>query len=163
MKNFSTAFTTTKTAIEAYNAIGNFRGWWSQSIEGNTNIPGETFFYHYKDVHLCKLQLMHALPGKKLVYKVVDNHFNFTKHESEWKNSSLIFEIDTNDGITTVTFTHQGLDKTQECYHICKESWMNYINKSLHQLIETGQGNPNPKVGEGFNAAIVKKWKLKSV
>ena len=60
-----------QTPAEAFNAIKNFRGWWSEEIEGTTDQLNETFFYHYKDVHLCKLKLIEMIPDKKLVYQVV--------------------------------------------------------------------------------------------
>jgi hypothetical protein len=40
------------------------------------------------------------------------------------------------------------------------DAWTNYIKNSLRSLITTGKGQPNPKEGDGFNAEIVKKWKL---
>ncbi|HMO60786.1 MAG TPA: SRPBCC domain-containing protein [Ferruginibacter sp.] len=163
MENFSTTFVTTQSALNAYNAIANFRDWWSEDIEGNTNIPGETFFYRYKEVHLCKLQLIEAVPGKKLEYKVLDNYFSFTKDKTEWKNSSLVFMITAEDGKTKVSFTHQGLTEADECYQVCNEAWSNFIHNSLYPFIEKGKGKPNPKEGEGFNAAIVEKWKLKTI
>ena len=72
---------------EVFDAAKNFRAWWSEEIEGSTEKPDEVFFYHYKDVHLCKIKLI--------------------------------------------------------------------------DLITIGKGHPNPKEGDGFNARIVRKWKLK--
>ena len=145
----------------AFDAIKNFRGWWSEDIEGGTDRLDETFFYHYKDVHLCKIKLIEMIPDKKLVYQVIDNQFSFTKDKSEWINTKLIFEISTEGDKTKVKFTHEGLVPEYECYKICNDAWSNYIKKSLYDLITIGKGQPNPKEGEGFNAAIVEKWKLK--
>ena len=77
-------------AETAFTATKNFRAWWSEEIEGNTGNLGETFFYHYKDVHLCKIKLIEEIPGKKLVYLVTDNEFNFTKDKTEWINTKLV-------------------------------------------------------------------------
>jgi hypothetical protein len=144
----------------AFEAIENFRAWWSEDIEGETNKLNEIFFYHYKDVHLCKIKLIEAIHDKKLVYEVVDNRFSFTKDKSEWINTKLIFEISEEGDKTKIKFTHEGLVPEHECYNICNEAWSNYIKKSLYDLITTGKGQPNPKEGEGFNAEIVEKWKL---
>ena len=150
-----------KSPTEAFNAIQNFRGWWSEEIEGETGKLNETFLYHYKDIHLCKIKLVEIIPNKKLVYLVVDNQFNFIEDKSEWVNTKLIFDIASDGNKTNVKFTHEGLVPEYECYKICYDAWSGYINKSLKNFIETGMGNPNPKEGEGFNAEIVKKWKLK--
>lgn len=146
---------------ETFNAITNFRGWWSEQIEGETDKLNEVFFYHYKDIHLCKIKLIELVADKKLVYKVVDNQFNFTKDKSEWKNTKLIFEISTEGDHTKVKFTHQGLVPEYECYEICKDSWGGYIKKSLFDLIRMGKGQPNPKDSDDYDTEVVKNWGLK--
>ena len=146
---------------ETFNAITNFRGWWSEQIEGETDKLNEVFIYHYKDIHLCKIKLIELVADKKLVYKVVDNRFNFTKDKSEWKNTKLIFEISTVGNETKVKFTHEGLVPEYECYEICKDSWGGYIKKSLFNLITMGKGQPNPKDSDDFDTEVVRKWGLK--
>ena len=146
---------------ETFNAITNFRGWWSEQIEGETDKLNEVFIYHYKDIHLCKIKLIELVADKKLVYKVVDNRFNFTKDKSEWKNTKLIFEISTVGTGTKVKFTHEGLVPEYECYEICKDSWGGYIKKSLFNLINMGKGQPNPKDSDDFDTEVVRKWGLK--
>jgi len=160
-QDFTKSIMVNATQQKAFDAITNFRGWWSEEIEGNTDKLNEVFFYHYKDIHLCKIKLIEMVPGKKLVYQVIDNQFNFTKDKTEWIGTKLVFEITSEDGKTKVKFTHEGLVPEYECYEICNDAWTNYITKSLYDLINTGKGEPNPKEGEGFNAQIVEKWKLK--
>jgi hypothetical protein len=160
----STDFTTTilvdQSPREAFKAITNVRGWWSEEIEGSTDKLNEAFSYHYKDNHLCKMKLTEIIPDKKVVWLVTENHFNFTKDKTEWKGTKICFEISEKDNKTQIRFTHIGLVPEYECYPICNEAWSNYINNSLHSLISTGKGQPNPKEGDGFNAQIVEKWKL---
>lgn len=159
-KNYTASMLVDQDAKTAFNAIKNFRGWWSEDIEGNTDQLNEIFFYHYKDVHLCKLKLIEMIPYQKLVYLVLDNQFNFIDDKTEWVNTKLIFDIYKEVNQTKVVFTHEGLTPAEACYEICNEAWSNYINNSLFKLITTGKGLPNPKEKEGFNAAIVKKWQL---
>lgn len=147
-----------KTAFEA---ISNFRGWWSEEIEGRTNKPGDVFVYHYKDVHICKIKLIEMVPYKKLVYEVLDNQFSFTKDKTEWIGTKLIFDISTEGAKTKIKFTHQGLVPEYECFKVCYDAWGNYINNSLYSLITTGKGKPNPKDTDGFNAELADKWKIK--
>ncbi len=108
-QNYSSTILVDKTPNEAFNDIKNFRAWWSEDIEGETDKPGETFFYHYKDVHLCKLKLIEMIPNEKLVYQVIANEFSFTKDKTEWVNTKLVFDISSEGKQTKVTFTHEGL------------------------------------------------------
>lgn len=158
-KDFKTSILVDKSPADIIDAIVNFRAWWSEEIEGITDQLNETFFYHYKDVHLCKIKLVEIIPDKKLVYKVLDNEFNFTKDKTEWINTKLIFDILPENGKTKLVFTHEGLVPTDECYNVCEDAWTSYIQGSLYSLITTGKGKPNPKEG-GLNAELVEKWGL---
>jgi hypothetical protein len=56
-----------------FDAAKNFRAWWSEEVDGSTEKLDEVFYYHYKDIHLCKIKLIELIPGKKLGYQVIDN------------------------------------------------------------------------------------------
>lgn len=159
-KNFNITISVDKTPEEVFNAINNVRGWWSEEIEGNTDKLNEVFSYHYRDIHLSKIKVVELIPGKKVVWHVLDNYFNFIKDQSEWKNTKISFEINSKDGRTQLQFTHFGLVPDYECYEICNEAWTNYINNSLRSLITNGKGEPNPKEGEGYGAQLAAKWNL---
>jgi hypothetical protein len=161
MKNqdFTSSILVEQTPAAAFNAIKNFRAWWSEDIEGKTDQLNETFFYHYKDVHLSKIKLIELIPDKKLVYQVVENQFSFTKDKTEWINTKLIFELMSEGNKTKIVFTHEGLVPEYECYNVCNDAWTSYIQGSLQNLITTGKGKPNGKEG-GLNAELVEKWGL---
>ncbi|PBQ34988.1 ATPase [Sphingobacteriaceae bacterium] len=148
------------SSTQAFTAIKNFRAWWSEEIEGPTDQLNQTFFYHYKDIHLCKIKLVESIPDKKLVYEVMENEFSFTKDKTEWIGTRLIFDITKEGDKTKIVFTHKGLVPAYECYKVCNDAWTGYMNNSLYKLITTGKGEPNPKDGEGFNAELAEKWKL---
>lgn len=148
------------THENAYNAIKDFRAWWSEEIEGPTDQLNEEFFYHYKDIHLCKMKLIEAKENRKLVYQVLENEFNFIEDKTEWVGTRLIFEITKENGNTKVRFTHKGLVPEYECYNVCNDAWTGYITNSLYKLINYGTGEPNPKDRDGFNAELAEKWKL---
>ena len=158
-QDFTSSLLVEQTPEAAFNAIKNFRAWWSEEIEGRTDGLNETFFYHYKDVHLSKIKLIELIPAKKLVYQVVDNQFNFVQDKREWIGTKLIFEISKEGDNTKVKFTHEGLVPEYECYNVCNDAWTSYIQGSLKSLITTGKGKPNGKEG-GLNAELVKKWGL---
>ena len=158
--DFVSTLLVNQTPEQTFQAIKNISKWWSEAIEGNTDKVNDEFIYHYKDIHYCKMKLVEIVPNQKLVWLVLDNYFKFTKDKSEWIGTKLVFNISQKEDQTEMKFTHEGLVPQYECYEICREAWTNYIQNSLHSLITTGKGQPNPKEADGFNAAHVKKWKL---
>jgi hypothetical protein len=143
-QNYSATFTVDQTPQEVFDAINNVRGWWSQAIEGDTDKLGAEFKYHYQDVHRCAFKITEFVPGKKVVWHVLDNYFNFIKDKNEWVDTDVVFEIAPKGDKTEVHFTHVGLVPAYECYDVCSNAWGSYITGSLRDLIATGKGHPNP-------------------
>src|SRR6188768_3884977 len=138
--DFSTSILVDQSAKEAFNAINNVRGWWSEEIEGTTNKLNDEFNYHYEDVHRSKMKLIEVIPDRKVVWLVLDNYFKFTKDKSEWTGTKIIFEIAEQDNKTQLRFTHLGLVPEYECYGDCSNAWEQLIQQSLLSLITTGKG-----------------------
>ena len=157
--DFTTTILVSQTPEQVFRAVNNVRGWWSESIEGNTDKLEGVFLYHYKDVHISKMQVVEFVPDKKVVWLVLENHFNFTNDKTEWNGNRLIFDISRKGDKTELRFTQLGLVPAYECYHVCSDAWTSYIQGSLKDLIVTGKGRPNAKEG-GLNAELVDKWKL---
>lgn len=152
-QNFATTFSVDQTPEEAFAAIKNIRGWWSENIEGSTDKLGDEFTYRYKDVHCCQMKLIEAVPYQKVAWRVLDNYFNFTEDKSEWKDTEISFEISRKANKTEVRFTHLGLVPEFECFDVCSNAWGSYINGSLRSLITTGTGKPNQKEELGAEKA----------
>ena len=143
--DFTTTILVDQTPTEVFNAINNVLGWWSEEIEGSTNKLADEFDYHYQDVHRCKIKIVELVPGKKVVWKVLDNYFSFTNDKNEWKGNTIIFEISEKNDQTELRFIQEGLVPEYECFDICQNAWNTYIQKSLYSLITTGKGQPNGK------------------
>lgn len=158
--DFTSTLLVDQTPEEAFHAILNVRGWWSEGIEGGTDQLNDEFIHHYKDIHYCKLKMIELVPGQKVVWLVLDNYFKFTKDKTEWKGTKLVFAISQKGNQTRIRFTHEGLVPQYECYEICREAWTNYIQDSLRDLITIGKGQPSSKEDDGFDAQLVEKWKL---
>jgi uncharacterized protein YndB with AHSA1/START domain len=141
-QDYTTTFVVDQTPEEVFRAINNTRAWWSEEIEGSTDRLGE-FRYHYQDVHRCTIRITELAPGKKVVWHVADNYFNFVKDKSEWKDTDIVFDIARKGDKTEVRFTHVGLVSDYECYDVCHDAWGTYINGSLRNLIAGGKGKPN--------------------
>lgn len=142
-QDFTTTFLVNQTPKEVFNAIINPRAWWSEEIDGSTTNVNDVFTYHYEDVHFCKVKLIEVVPDKKVVWKILDNHFNFTKDKTEWIDTKVSFDISTQGDKTQLVFTHIGLVPEYECYEACHQGWTHYIQSSLSSLIRTGKGQPN--------------------
>ena len=155
-QDYTTTFQVNQSPEQVFKAINNVRGWWSEQIDGPTDQLNAEFNYHYKDVHRCKLKIVEFIPNKKVVWQVLENHFNFTKDKAEWTGTKISFDITKKDGKTQLTFTHIGLVPAYECYQICADAWGNYVGGSLKNLIETGKGNPNPYERAIENAEAMK-------
>ncbi len=144
-KDYTTSFTVDQSPEEVFDAINNVRGWWSGEIDGSTNKLGAEFTYCYQDVHRSTQKITELVPGKKVVWHVLDAQLNFIKDKTEWNGTDVVFEITKKGGKTELRFTHAGLVPAFECYGSCSGAWGFYINDSLRSLITAGQGQPNPK------------------
>jgi hypothetical protein len=159
-QDFTTTIVVDKTPQQAFEAINHVRGWWSEDIEGFTDQLDGVYYYHYRDVHRCTIKVVELVPGRRVVWQVLDNTFNFIADKTEWIGTYIIFDIDEKDSKTEIKFIHQGLVAGYQCFNVCFEAWTNYIQNSLHNLIETGKGEPNPREGLGYNAQLAEKWNL---
>jgi len=127
-QNFTTTISVDQSPEEAFAAINNVRGWWSGEIEGDTDKLGAEFTYRYKDVHRSKQKITEFVPGKKIVWHVLDSHLSFVKDKSEWNDTDIVFDISEEQGKTEVRFTHR-LVPQYECYGSCSNTWGSYIKR----------------------------------
>ncbi len=130
---------------EVFAAVNNVRGWWSEEIEGGTDKLGAAFKYHYRDLHRSTQKITELVPGKKVVWRVLDSRLDFVKDKAEWNGTDIVFGINRKDGKTELRFTHVGLVLALECYDDCSDGWDFFINESLRRLITTGKGQPSRK------------------
>ncbi|MER9431007.1 antibiotic biosynthesis monooxygenase [Mesorhizobium sp. M0408] len=152
-EDYTTSFVVKQSPEEVFAAVVNPRAWWSEDIDGDTNKLGAIFYYHFKDIHRGTFKVTELVPGKKVVWHVVLNYFNFVKDATEWTGTDVVFEIAPTEKGTELRFTHVGLKPSEECYDVCHDSWRFYV-ASLRDLISTGKGQPN-KGEENANPTVV--------
>jgi len=134
-ENLTITFTVGQTPEEAFAAINNVRGWWSGEIEGNTDRLGDEFTYRYDDVHRSKQKITELIPGRRVVWHVLEGYVNFTRDKTEWTGTDVNFDISRMGDKTQVRFTHVGLVPEYECFDSCSNAWGFYINRRLRSLI----------------------------
>jgi len=148
-QNYHTSIYVNATTQQAFDAINNVTGWWTENLEGNSRQLNDEFSVRFGEVHYSKQKLTEFIPAKKVVWLVTDSRLNFVSDQQEWNNTSIIFDITEKDGQVQVTFTHEGLAPEVECYKDCSNAWSGYIQGSLKNLIDTGKGNPTKKETAG--------------
>lgn len=142
-QSFTTVVFVDQSPEAAYDAINNPRGWWGKDIEGQTDRLGEEWVYRYKDLHISRQKTSELVPGRRIVWDVVECQMSFLKDKGEWTGTKLVFDIARKGDKTEIRFTHQGLVPQVECFDICKNAWSGLVADSLKQLIETGKGLPD--------------------
>lgn len=143
--NYSTAILVDQTPKEAFDAINNVRGWWTENLKGDTVNQGDEFSVQFGDVHYSKHKLTEVVPNKKVVWLTTDSKLNFIEDKTEWTGTKIVFDIAAKGDQTEVRFTQVGLVPEVECYNACSNAWGDYINDSLRDLIEIGKGQPTKK------------------
>lgn len=143
-QNYTVAILVDKSPKQVFDAVNNVRGWWSGDITGSTDQLGAEWTYRYQDLHRSTQKITEMVPGKKVVWHVVDSYLSFVKDNTEWNGTDIVFAIAKKGSKTALRFTHVGLAPSIECYGDCSSAWRYYIKDSLRKLITTGKGAPNP-------------------
>ncbi len=144
MKNqdYSVTIQVDKSAQVTFNCINRVSEWWTENLEGNSANLHDEFTVTFGEVHVSTQKIVEFVPGRKVVWLVTYSNLNFIKKRDEWTGTKISFEVAEKNGKTFVTFTHHGLVPDVECYDACSNAWGPYIQQSLLNLINTGQGMP---------------------
>ncbi len=138
-QDYTTAFTVDRSPEEAFAAINKVRAWWEGQIEGTTDVVGGVFTYQYEDFHRSKQKVVELVPGRRVVWDVIDGGPKFVADKTEWKGTKVVFGIARKGSKTEIRFTHQGLIPRLECYESCADAWGSIIRVSLRNLISAGK------------------------
>ncbi len=141
-QDFTTTFLVDQSPEVAFDAINNVRGWWGEDIDGSNDNIGDEFTFRVRDIHYSKIKVIELVPNEKVVWLVLDNHFNYVEDQSEWVGTKISFKIASNGDQTEVCFAHLGLVPAFECYDVCSNAWGSLMHGSLRSLIAIGTGQP---------------------
>lgn len=139
-RDYTTSITVPQSSEEVFKAICNVAAWWQGRITGSADKLGDEFVYAMEPHHITKQRVVELDANKKITWLVTESKINFVSDKNEWLNTKIIFDIEEVDGGTKLTFTHQGLLPSIECYGGCSNAWTALIEKSLYSLITTGKG-----------------------
>ncbi|MDT0156208.1 SRPBCC domain-containing protein [Microbacterium sp. ARD32] len=126
---------------EVYDAVVDVRGWWSQRITGDTDRLGE-FVYEVPGIHRTRARITDLAPGRRVVWRVIENWFASDPDVDEWAGTDIVFDIAPTEGGSRLTFTHLGLTPELDCFDRCSVGWSRHALESLRKLITTGTGAP---------------------
>lgn len=141
---FTTTFSVSETPEQVFAAINNVPGWWSGEVTGVTDKLGAKFTYRVPGAHESTQKITELVPGKKVVWQVLDAELTFVSNRAEWKGTEIVFDISKRGGKTEVRFTHVGLVSAFECYDACSNAWGMLVGGNLRKLITTGKAQPSP-------------------
>ncbi|MDR7384494.1 SRPBCC family protein [Promicromonospora iranensis] len=141
-QNYTTSFTVHASPDEVFAAITRPQAWWTEMIEGGTTESGDEFGFDNPGLHRTRIRLTEVVPGTKMVWHVLENHFGFVQDQSEWVGSDIVFELaDGPEGDTAVRVTHVGLVPELECYDVCSAAWNHHLAQGLRGLVEAGHAD----------------------
>jgi hypothetical protein len=129
-----------------------------ETIAGPTHEVGDEFT-HWSRASTTPDPVTELLPGKRVVWQVLDNWMSFIDDQSSGRGRRSASTFRRPGRRTEVRFTHVGLTPRDQCFDVCRDAWGLYVNDSLPSLITTGVGRPstNPDEAEDGRVAEVRR------
>jgi hypothetical protein len=141
-QDYHSSITADITPQEAFDKISRVNEWWSLNFEGNSSKLGDVFTVRFKSGDRYTIKISELIPGKKMVWDVIDADQTWHEDRDEWNGTQIVWEISPEKNGSKVTMTHQGLVPAFECYETCKMGWDYLIQKSLSMFLNEDKGLP---------------------
>jgi len=129
------ADTSTSDVYDAITTIDGLAGWWATDTSGDPSVGGVLQFRF--EAGAIDMEVVELDPGRSVRWRVADG-------PEEWLGTSVRWDLRQDDAWATVLFTHEGWREPVEFMHHCSTKWGVFL-LSLKQLVETGQGAPEPR------------------
>jgi len=146
MTDYQKSITINKSANEVYAALTHqIADWWSNDLTGTTAVVGDEYDIAFGKTRKT-FRIMEAVPHERVVWQCVKAYIDMAslKNKAEWVGTKLTWILSpANHGIT-LTFLHEGLNESFECYEVCEAGW-DYFIGSLRAFLTTGKGTPYGK------------------
>lgn len=128
-------------AGEVFEKIARVGDWWAVNFEGSAEKTGDIFTVRFGQTFVT-FKIGEAVPGKKIVWEVMDCNLHWINNKKEWNGTEVVWEISSGNGLTRIDMTHVGLVPGVECYENCEPGWNHHIKDSLFKLLTEGKGFP---------------------
>lgn len=119
-------------------------GWLTNDCEVRQGV-GERSTFRFGPT-FCVMKVTKLIPNQEVRWECVEQHHHAPsqiRRTDEWVGTEVVFHLSTRtNGETELSFMHQGLVPTLECYGICQNDWNHLLKLSLKQYVETGFGQP---------------------
>jgi hypothetical protein len=138
-QSYHSSIVVNTSAMDAYDKISRVNEWWAANFKGSAKNLGDVFIVTFGDTYVT-FKITEAVPGKKVTWLVTDSCLPWQNDKNEWTDTEIVFEISKGNGTTKVDMTHVGLTPEVECFENCQTGWNHYINRSLCQFMNEGQG-----------------------
>jgi uncharacterized protein YndB with AHSA1/START domain len=124
----------TDDVYTALTTIDGLSRWWTRDTSGETGVGGVIAFRF--SAGGFDMKVVELVPGKRVLWEVVEG-------PSEWVGTHVSFELSQAGEYAIVLFEHRGWAEPVEFMYHCSTKWGTFL-LSLKQLLETGQGAPDP-------------------
>jgi len=85
-------------------------------------------------MHYSRQKLVTIVRDWELAWEVLESNLSFLERPDEWTGTRIRFDLVPEIGLTSVTFTHEGLVPQIECYKGCTGAWTQYLENLATKL-----------------------------
>ncbi|MEP1094841.1 MAG: SRPBCC domain-containing protein [Cyclobacteriaceae bacterium] len=137
--DYSKQITYKASAKSLFSAITqNLDQWWGK-VDTSVEKEGDEFKISFGKA-FWKFRISLFVSNEKVTWECVDGQPEF---EHEWVGTRIHWDISEEGDETKLSFTHEGLTPSFECYDVCAPTWDMFITTSLKSFVETGKGMPH--------------------
>jgi uncharacterized protein YndB with AHSA1/START domain len=143
MSDYQKSMTVNKPVGEVYAAITeHIPDWWSKDFTGAAAQAGDSFNIAFGGTRKT-MDIEKAIPHQQIVWKCTEAYIDMAalQNKAEWVGTRMIWTFSAADQATTLSFLHEGLNPSFECYQVCEGGW-NMFLASLETYLTTGKGMP---------------------
>ena len=143
MNDYQKSITASKPVAEVYAAITqHISDWWSNDLTGTAADAGDRFTIAFGKTRKT-FDIIEAIPNKQVKWKCIKAYIDVIslENKAEWEGTTLIWTLSTAGQGTTLTFLHEGLNESLECFSVCEAGWNQFL-ASLQAYLIRGMGNP---------------------
>jgi hypothetical protein len=134
-ENYTVAIKASKSPVEVFkHLINDVAEFWPEELEGECAKLNDEFIFRTGDSHYSKNKVIELVPGKKLVWLVIES---IRKTDNfEWTGTKMIFELAPEGNNTLLKFTYDGVVPENESGRLAQICDF-VIKEKLYNLIES--------------------------